>query len=299
MVRLRCADRAALAMLHPSNRSRVAAFTLVELLVVITIIGLLIAILLPAVQSAREAARRMQCTNNLHQIGVGLHCYHAAHGCFPPGGIEHRSMINPATKKVYGASGRQLAWSAFLLPFIEQQALHDKIDFGKAFDSAENAPAAAVVVSTYICPTVPRSSYLSSGRGVTDYGGIYGERIRFPGGPARQNNPPKGAMLYGQSLSVSDIKDGTSNTLIVAENAPGDDGQWINGLNIFDQAYAINLPADPANGIYEEDEIRSLHAGGANGVFCDGSVRFLCETMALQTLAAICTRAGGELVGDF
>ncbi|MBU4272043.1 MAG: DUF1559 domain-containing protein [Planctomycetes bacterium] len=282
-----------------SRRAWSAGFSLIELLVVITIIGVLVALLLPAVQAAREAARRVSCFNNLRQIGLGLHGYHEVCGCFPPGGIEHRSMINPKTGKPYGADGRQLAWSAFLLPYIEQQSLHDQIDFSKAFDSAENARAAAVVVSTYICPTVARSSCLTSGRGATDYGGIYGERIRFPGGPARQNNPPKGAMLYGRAISVSDIKDGTSNTLIVSEDSAWADGQWINGLNIFDQAYAINFPPDPAKGIYPENEIRSQHPNGANGAFCDGSVRFLSETMQLQTLAAICTRAGGEVVGDF
>ena len=282
-----------------SRRAGSAGFSLIELLVVITIIGVLVALLLPAVQAAREAARRISCFNNLHQIGLGLHGYHEVHGCFPPGGVEHRMMINPATGKRYGANGRQFAWSAFLLPFIEQQPLHEQIDFSKPFDSEENARAAAVVISTYICPTVARTSCLIDGRGVTDYGGIYGERIQFPGGPARQNNPPKGVMLYDRAICIQEIQDGTSYTLIVSEDSAWADGQWINGLNIFDQAYAINFPPDPANGIYPENEIRSQHPGGANGAFCDGSVRFLSETMQLQTLAAICTRAGGEIVGDF
>ena len=276
----------------PYSQTGRNAFTLVELLVVIAIIGILISLLLPAVQAAREAARRISCSNNLRQIGIGLHGYHGVHQCFPPGGIELRMPLNNLSK-------RQIAWSAFLLPFIEQNSLHQQIDFTKAFDHEDNAEAAANVVMTYICPSVSRSSYLVDGRGATDYGGIYGERIQFPGEPARQNNPPKGVMLYDRAISIVEITDGTSHTLIISEDGGWPDGQWINGRNIFDQAYAINFPPDPENGIYPENEIRSDHPGGANGVFCDGSVRFLTESMDLRTLAAICSRAGGEIIGEF
>ena len=265
----------------PSPRLR--AFSLIELLVVITIIGILIALLLPAVQAAREAARRASCCNNLRQIGIALQNYHAAIASFPPGGIEHRSMINPKTGKPYGVRGRQGAWSAFLLPYIEQDALYHQLETGKAFDAPENATAAATVLSVYVCPSVPQGNYLKQGRGPCQYGGIYGERITSP------NNPPKGAMLYDRSISIADIRDGTSNTLIVAEDCDFADGQWINGLNVYDQAFAINQAPS-----YEND-IRSKHPGGANGVFCDGSVHFLTESMDLKVLAAICTRAGGEV----
>lgn len=262
-------------------------FTLVELLVVIAIIGLLTSLLLPAVQAAREAARRSACTNNLRQIGIGLHNYHQALGCFPPGGIEHRSMINPKTGKLYGTAGRQLAWSLFLLPYVEQEALYRKVDTGKPFDAPENAEAAATILPLYICPSATTQRQLRQGRGPCDYGGIYGERITSP------NNPPKGAMLYDRALTVADFTDGTSNTLIVSEDSDFRDGQWINGLNVFDQAYAINKA--PAF----ENDIRSKHPGGANGLFTDASVRFLKETMDLSVLAAICTRAGGEVVSEF
>jgi prepilin-type N-terminal cleavage/methylation domain-containing protein/prepilin-type processing-associated H-X9-DG protein len=257
-------------------------FTLVELLVVITIIGILISLLLPAVQAAREAARRISCSNNLRQMGIGMHNYHCALRSFPPGGIEPRIGLN--------AQGRQMAWSAMLLPYIEQQPLYEKIDFRKAFDAPENADAAAMIVATYVCPSAPGQSQLRNGRGPTDYGGIFGQRITGP------NSPPKGTMLYNYAVTIGEITDGTSTTLIVAEDSNWPDGQWINGLNIFDQAYAINFVPPPG---YVENEIRSKHPGGANGLFCDGSVRFLMEQMAVNTLAAICTRSGGELVGEF
>jgi prepilin-type N-terminal cleavage/methylation domain-containing protein/prepilin-type processing-associated H-X9-DG protein len=266
-------------MAAPSSARRTSAFTLIELLVVIAIIAVLVGLLIPAVQKVREAASRTACTNNLRQIGIALHAHHDSHGAFPPGGIEWRPPQNK-TK-------RQLAWSVFLLPYLEQEALFRKLDLSTPFDSPENAGAAATVLPVYLCPSSRRTATLVQGRGACDYGGIYGERITGP------NNPPKGTMLYDQPIRIRMISDGTSQTLIVSEDGDWPDGQWINGLNIFDQAFAINQ-APPF-----ENDIRGDHPGGAYGLFCDGSVRFLQEGMALRVLAAICTRAGGEIVDDF
>ena len=257
------------------TRSQIHGFTLVELLVVIAIIGVLIGMLLPAVQMVREAARRTSCANNLHQIGLGLHNYHAAHQEFPIGGIEWRSNNDP-TK-------RQLAWSAFLLPFLDQQNVHDQLDLKTAFDSEENRVAAATIIPVFVCPSSQRGKKTVNDRGPCDYGGIYGERISGP------NNPPKGTMLHDVAIALRDVTDGSSNTLIVAEDSGWRDGQWINGRNIFDQAFAINRAP------FFENDIRSEHPQGANAVWCDGSVRFLAESTDLSLLAAICTRAGGEI----
>lgn len=258
-----------------SERGR-RAFTLVELLVVVATVGVLVALLLPAVHAAREAARRMSCSNNLHQIGVGLLGYHNSYGTFPIGCVEHRSFVR---------GGRQLAWSALLLPFVEQESTAAALDLSKAFDSPENAAAAAQILSVYVCPSNPRSSMRVAGRGVCDYGGIYGEHL------VSTSAGPNGTMLYDEVVRVGDITDGTSCTLIVAEDGQSRDMQWVNGLNVFDQAFAINQ-APPG-----ENEIRSMHlGGGACGLFCDGTVRFLSEDIEIRTLAAICTRDQGEIV---
>ncbi len=269
-------------------KRRPAGFSLVELLVVITIIGMLVALLLPAVQAAREAARRATCANNLHQIGLGLQNYHSVHASFPPGCIQPAFMIS---------NGRQFAWSALLLPYIEQQPLSTAIDFSQPCYAAVNAAPAAMVLPTYMCPSTARSSAWVQGRAVTDYSGLYGENIPpHPAGWVAEN----GMMVYDQAFRIRDVTDGTSNTLIVAENSrfpvlAGD--QWINGLNIMDADYAINyIPPNPQ--LWEHD-IRSEHPGGANAALCDGSARFLSETLDVNTLKAILTRAGGEVVGPF
>lgn len=253
-------------------------FTLVELLVVVAIIGMLVSLLLPAVQSSRNAARSSQCKNNLRQIGMGLHAHHEALGSFPVGATEFRKRGQTAQ--------RQLAWSAFLLPYLEQQSLFEALDLNTPFDSPENARGAATILPVYLCPASQRGEQLVQGRGPCDYGGIYGERIVSP------NDPPKGTMLYDTAISMAHIKDGLSNTLIVSEDSRFYDGQWINGRNIFDQAYAINEPNPP----FWENEIRSEHAGGAQGLLADGSVHFLDQQMDLNVLAAFCTRDQREFV---
>ena len=246
-----------------------------ELLVVAAIVGLLLALLLPAVASARAAARRAHCQNNLRQIGLGLLLHHGAHQNFPVGCFEWRADGD--------SPQRQLAWSAYLLPFLEESALFEQLDLSAAFDSRRNAAAARTLLPVYLCPTSLRGEQLVGDRGPIDYGGIFGERISSP------NNPPKGVMLIDRAISLSQVTDGASHTLIVAEDSRFLDGEWINGRNIFDQAFRIN--AAPT----WENDIRSEHVGGAQAARADGSVAFLTNDLALPVLAAICTRAGGEL----
>jgi len=250
--------------------------SLVEMLVVVSVVAGLAALLLPAVQTARESARRSGCLNNLRHIGCGLHGHLLARRAFPVGCTEWRSP---------GKSGseRCLAWSSRILPWLEEQAVADRIDFNKPFDHAVNSNAAATPLAIFRCPSADRPGLLVGGLGRSDYGGITGERITSP------NNPEKGGLIHDHGVSQREITDGLTHTVFVGECAAGTwpDGQWINGRNLFDQAYAVNWPT-------WEDELRSRHTGGGHALFGDGAVRLLGETLDTRVLAAACTRAGAE-----
>ncbi|MEC8558074.1 MAG: DUF1559 domain-containing protein [Planctomycetota bacterium] len=262
--------------LRPKSLQKIhAAFTLVELLVVISIIGILMGLLLPAVQAAREAARRTQCQNNLKQIGLGIHGFHEAKKRLPIGCLEWRPFGGPTTR-------RQFAWSAFILPHLEQQNLFDSIDFQKPFDHPDNREAAATEISIFVCPSAPENE---SERGKTDYGGLYGERIRT-------RNPDDGVFLYDVKLDWEDLRDGLSTTMAVAEDIGGPDSEWINGRNVFVQVGGVNDP----DAWIGDNEIRSQHPGGAMALFADGHVHFLTNNIDHQVLGALITRRGGEAV---
>ncbi len=263
--------------LAPARRR--AGMSLVELLVVIAIIGILVGLLLPSIQQARETARRAQCLNNLRQMGLALHMYHDANASFPSGCIERR-ITNDRTR-------RQIAWSALILPYVEQQGTFALLDLNTPFDSTRNAAGAATVLSVYICPSVDRAAMdPTTGRGPCDYGGIYGPRFG-----SDQNDPPQGMMLYDTPIPLAQVTDGTSMTLCVAEDSqflPA--GEWISGMNVFDVSYPLNTAPRIDN------DIHSQHPSGANGLFVDGSARFLQNSLATAVLSALCTRAGCEAI---
>jgi prepilin-type N-terminal cleavage/methylation domain-containing protein/prepilin-type processing-associated H-X9-DG protein len=277
-----------------SLRDRRAGFTLVELLVVIAIIGILIALLLPAVQAARESGRRTSCQNNLRQIGIGLNNFHAAKHEFPIG----CSGCMPNTAE--NGQLRQLAWSAYLLPYVEQTQIWKLIDDHSPYNSQRNLEAARSVVSMFFCPsttTQPDRSGPTTGDmnanglwdpgddlAYTDYGGMYGI-----------NGQPNGVMIYEKPVTAAQISDGLSQTIIVAEDTGRSSiglnhGTWIDGQNIFDVTRPVNRQQD--------NEIWSDHRGGAYVLFCDGSVHFLTESMQTKVLFALCTRNQNEVVPD-
>lgn len=286
---LGCASKA------PIGAGSRRAFTLVELLVVVAIIGILLAILMPAVQAAREASRQAKCRSNLRQIGIALHGYHDAFGSLPTG------CTRPGNK--------QLAWSLFILPFVEQEAVWRLVDMNQRYSHAANREATSHVIPVYLCPSTARlegdrlgnttNDLNNNGKhdpgdfmGVTDYGGIYGAAM--PNVSVQGN----GVMLYDRDRTIkfADITDGTSQTLAVAENTGRGralNGEWANGENIFAQSGKIN---DAEN--RQLDEMWSDHPGGVQALFCDGSVHFLRDETSLQTLKAICTRNGKDAVDE-
>jgi prepilin-type N-terminal cleavage/methylation domain-containing protein len=248
--------------------------TLVELLVVVSIMGILAALLLPAVQSAREMARQAQCQNNLRQVGLALHNYHSVLRTLPPGCMQWRPFNGPRFLKNY-------AWSALILPYMEAQNVHSLVDFDHPFDHPINATARKTNVATYVCPSVPTVEGKS---GKTDYGGLYGQRI------TTRINTDNGVFVYNQPFKFRDIRDGLTFTAAVAEDTGGPDGEWINGSNIFEQSGGINDPRAWAM----DNEIRSHHRNGAMVLFACGRTLFVSNHCKPSVLAAMITRNGQE-----
>ena len=253
------------------------AFTLVELLVSIAIIGVLVSMLLPAVQFVRESSRQTQCKNNQHQIGLALQAYHNSYRSLPIGCLEWRSWRS--------RSGKNFAWSAFLLPFVEQQSVYDSVDFDYAFDHPKNREAAAVEIEVFLCPTVDRRG---GQRGEISYGGLFGERLV-------DNRSDDGVFLYDRIIKFRDCIDGLSTTIATGEDVLGPDSEWINGGNVFVQSHPIN----DRNVWVGDNEIRSLHPGGAMILMLDGSTHLINQSIDTQVLGQLITRDRQEVIsGD-
>jgi prepilin-type N-terminal cleavage/methylation domain-containing protein/prepilin-type processing-associated H-X9-DG protein len=264
-------------------------FTLIELLVVIAIIAVLIALLLPAVQAAREAARRINCVSNLKQLGIALHGYHDVHSTFAAGGW----IALPSQPRTVNMN---MGWSAAVLPWVEQTNLYNQLNLGQRYNVAANSTAAYTVLAIYLCPSEPREALWGRYPGDpfesadSDYGGMYGERGLS--GPSSNNNPPRGPMIFNQNVSIPQVTDGTSNTIQVGEHPEAINAFWISGHNLFDQSAPINARPPIEYG----EELTSQHPSGVNVLLCDGSVRFLKQSMDPRALAALCTRNGGEVL---
>jgi prepilin-type N-terminal cleavage/methylation domain-containing protein len=260
------------------HRGRVSSggFTLVELLVVIAIMSVLISLILPAVQAARESARRMQCQSNLKQLSLAIQNFHNTYNRFPPGKLGFHSLDH--------------SWCAFLLPYLDQVQLSDQFDFDKAWDDSDgNAAVSETILPIFRCP-----SSLIEFPGLTDYCGITGGSLGgLPLGNGRFEAIGSGILVTVDDstpsyVGIRDVTDGTSNTIVVSESAGREqEGRWANGNN---------LQATDVNPINTPGKLFSFHYSGVFASRADGSVTLLSTNMDLSVLGALSTRNGGEVV---
>ncbi len=310
------------------------AFTLVELLVVIAIIGVLVALLLPAVQSAREAARRGQCQNNLKQLSLAALLYADAFAALPSGSTgawdETRGFPAPWNEPNSGCCPfGHFSWSALILPFIEAQAVYDQIDFsmpayarslpesnrgwggperGPAGSEA-NAIAASLQPSTFVCPSAHRVQPVNEHK---DYAINAGTGLS--GCCIDRNGPHDGVAWMRSGVEFQDIGDGTSNTYLFMECAHWAPRGWVdpetgsnpflfvthnsNGMVIAYTAIGPGPPNFRKQDAFNTRGAYGSHVGGVVVSYVDGRVGFAGDYIDFNVYAAQHTREGGEVVDE-
>jgi prepilin-type N-terminal cleavage/methylation domain-containing protein/prepilin-type processing-associated H-X9-DG protein len=304
----------------PRRGSGRFGFTLIELLVVIAIIGVLIGLLLPAVQKVREAAHRASCQNNLHQIGLALHGYHDARGSFPSG-----YRCQPEANPDYTSPG--WGWAALLLPHIEGDNLARQINFDLPVEHSSNLAARTTVVKLFVCPsdrftgafTICDARNTPLAQAATNsYAACHGV------GPDLDEELDDGNGLFfrNSQVRIADVTDGTSTTIAIGERGSFfTQTPWAGAVSFGTTRITPGAPTSNSTAVEDAptqtlvhvavhtindpdadpEDFFTPHTGVAMFVFADGSVRPVRTQVALSVLQALATRAGGEVVnpGDF
>lgn len=323
-------------MLQPIPTSQRRGFTLIELLVVIAIIGLLMALLLPAVQQAREAARRAQCKNNLKQLGLASHLYHDSHNTFPPGAV---GSVGPMFNLPQYDGLKHHGLGTYLLPYLELPALASRYRFDASWFDPPNQPVVNTQLPIWQCPsaqanrihdgklptkTPPPMDDFTGTAACGDYAGmsfvnvglVQGGVIAPPGGPLDKRGNYAGVFTINECARLADILDGPSHTILIGECA-GRPQFWRGGRQVPDVwlrggpwaarnlLWCAGAPSDGtatfgrcAVNCTNNHEVYSFHPAGASVALADGAVRFLSANIDIRVFAALVTRAGGEVSGS-
>jgi prepilin-type N-terminal cleavage/methylation domain-containing protein len=292
------------------------AFTLVELLVVIAIIGILVALLLPAVQAAREAARRTWCTNNMKQVGIALHLYHDVNRCLPPGWIAQ----HPVSGQPYWLGQPGWGWEARILPFLEQTNVSDNlIDLDLSMTASVHDKARVTRISTYVCPSdigddlfvlspgsMPKPNYdpgfTATEVAKSNYVGVFGTIQMLAACGGNGDCVGNGSIVFRRGFRFSDLQDGLSQTFVVGErSSKHSPSTW---LGVFAGAAhapgritaVATMPPNSDDGA--PFNFSSFHPVGTNFLAGDGSVKLVAETIDMNTYHALCTRADGDMLAE-
>jgi prepilin-type N-terminal cleavage/methylation domain-containing protein len=291
-------------------------FTLVELLVVIAIIGVLVALLLPAVQAAREAARRSSCTNNLKQIGLAVANYQLVHQEFPPSSSD--TLENALDFSIDLAGETRHSWGSYVLPYLEESILERRIDRSLHALATKNEFVASQIISLYRCPSYLGPEFSAAERydeldapcaignymalGASTVGHLWGVDLL-----------PDGTIIPGGGITPKDVADGLTHTVFIVETREEVYAVWADGFTAAASALVFHPSRHPE---YARDQVAlnftpyfdykprvtygpsSMHSGGAYHLFGDGSVRFLRDDVMQAVYVAMATREGGDVVED-